>query len=60
MTVGDSPNDASLFAEFPLSVGVANLVPYLHRLPQPPRYLCQQPEVAGFLELVEVLLRDRA
>ncbi|AJD56361.1 HAD family hydrolase [Synechococcus elongatus] len=60
VTVGDSPNDASLFAEFPLSVGVANLVPYLHRLPQPPRYLCQQPEVAGFLELVEVLLRDRA
>lgn len=60
VTVGDSPNDTSLFAEFPLSVGVANLAPYLDRLPQPPRYLCQQPEVAGFLELVDVLLRDRA
>lgn len=60
VTVGDSPNDASLFAEFPLSVGVANLAPYLDRLSQPPRYLCQQPEVAGFLELVEALLRARA
>ncbi|WP_338460794.1 hypothetical protein [Synechococcus elongatus] len=36
VTVGDSPNDASLFAEFPLSVGVANLAPYLDRLSQPP------------------------
>lgn len=58
LTLGDSPNDASLFAQFPNSVGVANVQPYLDRLPQPPRYLCSQPAVGGFREVVAALVRE--
>ena len=30
--VGDSPNDAPMFAFFPNAVGVANVVPFLDRI----------------------------
>ncbi|MEB3356667.1 MAG: HAD family hydrolase [Synechococcales bacterium] len=58
ITVGDSPNDASLFdpARFPLSVGVANVRHYLPQLPHAPRYITTGEEVAGFCELVRSLL----
>ncbi|MGF1499898.1 MAG: HAD family hydrolase [Elainellaceae cyanobacterium] len=58
ITVGDSPNDASLFdpAQFPHSVGVANVRHYLPRLPHRPRYVTTGEEVAGFCELVRSLL----
>lgn len=58
VTVGDSPNDASLFdpALFPCSVGVANVKHYWDQLPHHPAYVTQAPEVDGFLELVDRLL----
>ncbi|MEO0407922.1 MAG: HAD family hydrolase [Cyanobacteria bacterium P01_A01_bin.135] len=58
LTLGDSPNDESMFdgARFPCSVGVANLRQYLSRLTHQPRYLTQGDECAGFHELVEGLL----
>lgn len=57
VTVGDSPNDESLFNNdlFPLSVGVANIVHYCDRLKYRPEYITSQAEVAGFCELVDIL-----
>ena len=37
--IGDAPNDASMFAAFPLSVGVANLARYAGALEAAPRWL---------------------
>ena len=33
--VGDSPNDAPMFAYFPTAVGVANVAPFLDRIATP-------------------------
>jgi HAD superfamily hydrolase (TIGR01484 family) len=58
ITVGDSPNDESLFDRnlFPHAVGVANLKDFWPQLRYHPAYLSTNPEVDGFLELVDVLL----
>ncbi|MEA5449294.1 HAD family hydrolase [Leptolyngbya sp. CCNP1308] len=60
LTVGDSPNDQSMFdpALFPQSVGVANVADYWPHLTYRPTYVTQAAEVAGFLELAEFLLQD--
>jgi HAD superfamily hydrolase (TIGR01484 family) len=55
---GDSPNDAPLFAYFPLSVGVANIRPFLDRIATPPAYITQAEAGAGFEELAALLLDD--
>ncbi len=59
LTVGDSPNDESLFdpALFPQSVGVAGLKTYAAAMAYRPRYLTQAAEGEGFRELAAVLLR---
>ncbi|NJK27386.1 MAG: HAD family phosphatase [Coleofasciculaceae cyanobacterium SM2_3_26] len=59
LTVGDSPNDASLFdpRNFPLSVGVANVLDYQGALPHLPRYVTAERESKGFCELGEYLLK---
>jgi HAD superfamily hydrolase (TIGR01484 family) len=53
---GDSPNDAPMFAFFGNSVGVANIHPFLDRIPTPPGYVTQQEAGAGFVELADFLL----
>jgi HAD superfamily hydrolase (TIGR01484 family) len=55
--VGDSPNDASMFAAFPKSVGVANVRKYAGRMAAEPSHVTQAAFGAGFAELVEHLLR---
>ena len=55
---GDSPNDAPLFAYFPLSVGVANIRPFLDRIATPPAFVTQAEGGAGFEELATLLLGD--
>jgi HAD superfamily hydrolase (TIGR01484 family) len=57
--VGDSGNDASAFAYFPLSVGVANVRAHTHRLPVPPRYVTREERGAGFAELARAIVRAR-
>jgi HAD superfamily hydrolase (TIGR01484 family) len=59
ITVGDSPNDASMFDQsyFPHSVGVANIAHYTSQLAHQPQYLTKSPEVAGFVELVNLLTK---
>jgi HAD superfamily hydrolase (TIGR01484 family) len=57
VTVGDSPNDESLFDErfFPISVGVANVLEYVNQLQHQPAYVTSLPEGDGFCELVNCL-----
>ncbi|MEO0868284.1 MAG: HAD family hydrolase [Cyanobacteria bacterium J06642_11] len=58
LTVGDSPNDESMFdpAQFPHSVGVANVRHYLDVLSHHPAFITQAAEGKGFAELTEALL----
>ncbi len=55
--VGDSPNDAPMFAFFELSVGVANVRRYEALLGDPPKFVTRAECGAGFSELAEHLLR---
>ena len=55
--IGDSPNDASMFAFFPNSVGVANVRRFAGRLAAEPNYVTSAAFGAGFAELALHLLR---
>lgn len=57
ITVGDSPNDESLFdgALFPVSVGVANIRHYCDNLKHLPTYLTSAAEGYGFCELSQLI-----
>jgi len=57
--VGDSPNDAPMFAFFPHAVGVANISEFAGRLPHEPRYVTRAAGGAGFCEVVDSLLAAR-
>jgi HAD superfamily hydrolase (TIGR01484 family) len=57
--VGDSPNDAPLFAFFPHSIGVANVREFAGRLAHEPRYVTAASAGAGFREVAECLLTVR-
>jgi len=57
--VGDSPNDAPMFAFFPHSVGVANIREFAGRFTHEPRYVTAAASGAGFCELVDSLLAAR-
>ena len=54
--IGDSPNDEPMFAYFPLSVGVANIRPFLPRLKSPPAYVTKAEAGDGFVEFAAMLL----
>lgn len=58
LTVGDSPNDQTLFNPnlFPMSVGVANVLEYANELTYQPAYITHAAEGAGFCELARSLL----
>jgi HAD superfamily hydrolase (TIGR01484 family) len=56
---GDSPNDEPMFAAFPLSVGVANIQAFAHRLAHKPTYITSGHSGDGFAELAELLLEAR-
>ena len=51
--VGDSPNDAPMFAFFENSVGVANIARFAAALSAQPRYVTRDESGAGFVELIE-------
>lgn len=57
--VGDAPNDASMFASFPRSVGVANLRPHLDKLPVAPGWITHASHGDGFVELARHWLQAR-
>lgn len=54
--VGDSPNDAPMFAHFANSVGVANLQRFVHRCDALPRWITTGERGAGFAEIAEAIL----
>jgi HAD superfamily hydrolase (TIGR01484 family) len=60
VTVGDSPNDESLFNQhyFPVSVGVANVVKYANQLQYLPTYITTAAEGEGFCELSSYILQS--
>ncbi|OKH40517.1 HAD family hydrolase [[Phormidium ambiguum] IAM M-71] len=62
ITVGDSPNDETLFDQsiFPVSVGVANVLHYQDKLKFLPTYVTSLAEGEGFRELAELVLQMRS
>ena len=54
--VGDSPNDAPMFAYFPNAVGVANVRQFADRIATLPAYVTKAESGAGFAELASFLL----
>lgn len=54
--VGDSANDAPMFAHFPISVGVANVDRFLPRIPTWPRYRTVCAGGYGFAEFTSWVL----
>jgi HAD superfamily hydrolase (TIGR01484 family) len=57
--IGDSPNDAPMFARIPLSVGVANVAPFLPGMADPPAHVTRAEGGAGFVEFAEAVLAAR-
>ena len=55
--IGDSPNDAPMFAYFPMSVGVANVADFSVRLEAAPVFVTGARSGGGFVELVTHLLK---
>ena len=58
--VGDSPNDAPMFAFFPNSVGVANVREFAGRIATPPAFVTNARAGAGFAELADMVIREGA
>ena len=54
--IGDSPNDAPMFAYFPHSVGVANVLQFEGRMPCDPAWITRKEGGYGFAEMVNKLL----
>lgn len=59
MFVGDSPNDAPLFAYLPHAVGAANVADFGQRMPALPAYITAARGGAGFAELARALISAR-
>ncbi len=57
--VGDSTNDQSMFAHFPQSVGVANLLRFAAALTTWPAYVTEGERGAGFAEVARRLIDAR-
>ncbi|MCL2447539.1 MAG: HAD hydrolase family protein [Polyangiaceae bacterium] len=58
--IGDSGNDASCFAAFRTTFGVANVRASIGRLSVPPRYVAGGAMGEGFAEIARVLLAKRS
>ena len=53
---GDSPNDCPMFAFFPHSVGVANILDFKDHLEHEPAWITNEPGGHGFAEMARILL----
>ena len=56
---GDSANDEPMFGFFPLSVGVANVRHFLHRMQAHPRWVTEGEGGHGFAEGIDAILARR-
>jgi len=59
MFVGDSPNDAPMFAYLPHAAGVANVAAFAGRMLHLPTYVAPSRGGAGFAEVAQALLTAR-
>ena len=57
--VGDSPNDAPMFAYFPNAIGVANVSDFASRLEFMPSYVTAERSGKGFREAADCILAAR-
>lgn len=57
---GDSPNDAPMYAVFPLGIGVANIRPYARLMAHLPNYVTAGEGGHGFAEFADAVLQARA
>ena len=57
--IGDSPNDEPMFAAFPLSVGVNNVLCFTNQIKHHPKFVTKGRSGDGFLEFAERLLAAR-
>lgn len=57
--IGDSPNDAPMFAFFPDAVGVANVRAFSGSMDTLPAWVTEAESGAGFVELAEAVLSSR-
>jgi 3-deoxy-D-manno-octulosonate 8-phosphate phosphatase KdsC-like HAD superfamily phosphatase len=57
--IGDSPNDAPMFAYFPHAIGVANVRDFAGQLAHQPAFVTEKPHGAGFREAVDFLLAGK-
>lgn len=58
--IGDSTNDAPMFAHFPCSVGVSTLIEHLDEIDVPPPWITEGPGGAGFVEVADAVIAARA
>ncbi len=58
--IGDSPNDAPMFAFFPLACGVSNILAFAGELEAEPAFVTQGGGGRGFVEVAERLIAARA
>ena len=58
--IGDAPNDESMFRQFPISVGVANIRKHLPAMTHRPAAIASQRSGLGFAEMAEAWLRQRS
>ena len=56
---GDSPNDAPMYAVFPLGVGVSNIRPYVKLMPHLPAYVTMAEGGHGFAEFASLVIAAR-
>ncbi len=56
---GDSPNDAPMYAVFPLGIGVANVRPYAKIMAHLPAYVTAGEGGHGFAEFAEAVLKAK-
>lgn len=57
--VGDSPNDSPMFGFFSNSVGVANVMDFVGRMPALPAFVAKGRSAEGFSELADLLIAAR-
>lgn len=57
--IGDSPNDEPLFAAIDVSIGVANIRPFLDRIRSRPAFITEREGGEGFEEAARVILAGR-
>ncbi len=57
---GDSPNDAPMYAGFPLGIGVANIRPLAHLMKDLPAYVTDGEGGTGFAEFADAVLKAKA